>query len=183
MAARHEITGIWRGTYFFDLPEMRHPDGNGVGFEMRIRQNRWQRLLGLFEGGVHDDPVRGVPGQGQIRGRIRGSLITFTKRLPEFYVGGFKPLSLRDHLRKDDHELRREVAHPPIYYAGVSDENGVVTGTWEMCALTLPLDANGAELKWPRSTGTFSMSRVNSGFMGLSPTIQMPEKEGAGGSS
>lgn len=160
MAARNEITGIWRGTYFFDLPEMRHPDGNGVGFEMRIRQNRWQRLFGLFAGIVHDDPVHGVPGQGQIRGRIRGGSISFTKRLPECYVGGCKPVGLRDYLREHGHELRREVAHPPIYYTGVADENGVVTGTWEMRAMTMPLDANGAELKCPRSTGTFSMSRV-----------------------
>lgn len=160
MSSKHEISGIWRGTYFYDDAEMRHPDGCGVAFELKIIQTWWQRLFGLFSATVRDDPLRGVPGDGRIHGRHRRDSMTFTKKLPEFYVGGIKPVSLRDYLQEHGQELFREIAHPPIFYTGTFDNQGAVAGTWEIPALKLLLKTAGASLTGPRCTGTFSMSKV-----------------------
>lgn len=160
MNSKHEIAGLWRGTYFYDDPEMRHPDGGGVDFELNVRQALWQRWFGLFSASVHDDPLRGVPGDGHIHGKCRRDSMSFTKRLPEFYMGGRKPVSLRDYLQEHGHELGREIAHPPIFYTGTFDNQGGVAGTWEIPALKLLLKTAGASLTGPRCTGTFSMSKV-----------------------
>ena len=128
---------------------------------MRLTQTRWQRFWRRFTGHVTDDAPFGVPGEGDIEGSCTRRRVRFTKRLPELHLAGPQGLmSLADFLATHDYKLQRHFAHPPIYYDGEIAEDGSVTGTWLMEALNLRLDANGSELPFPRSTGTFQMRRL-----------------------
>ena len=101
-----DISGVWRGTYFYDLAEQRPPDGGGVHFELHLRQTWWQRLFGQFTGSVTDDASRGMPGTGVIRGECHDSSIRFTKEMPVLYIGSTErtvPLSV--YLREQGYEL------------------------------------------------------------------------------
>lgn len=154
------IVGSWRGTYSYDAPEMQGAGQAGVGFDLLLTQTRWQRFWGRFAGSVADDPPFGVPHPGRIVGRVSRGRLRFAKLLPELHVAGPEgSMSLRDYLATHDVRLRRRIPHPPIRYEGSLAEDGSVSGTWSIGALTLPLDTDGCELRLPRNTGTFHMRK------------------------
>jgi hypothetical protein len=154
-----EIAGYWKGTYFYDSPELAVV-GEGVDFELRLTQSMWQRFWGRFEGSVFDDPIRGIPDEGRIEGRVRETLLEFTKLLPEFYVGhAGRPVPLHEHLGEQGYDLWYGLAHPPIRYTGNFRDAYHAEGTWVIAPFRLKLEI-GLELDLPRCSGTFTLTKA-----------------------
>lgn len=154
------ISGVWRGTYFYDLAEQRPPDGGGVGFELRLTQTWLQRLFGGFSGTVTDDSMRGMSGTGTIHGRHSKTSMRFTKQMPtvQFTQNG-KSLTLPELLERHGRAYQvKRTPHPPILYTGTVTNGSKVFGTWliEESAIRI-----GPRLALPtlRCSGTFTLTR------------------------
>ena len=155
-----DISGVWHGTYFFDLAEQRPADGGGVAFELRLTQSWLQRIFGTFRGSVTDDPTRGMSGTGTVRGKHSQTSLRFTKRMPvaEFTYNG-KAVSLQQLFERHGLAYRApRNAHPPILYVGAFTSDSVAAGTWVIEEGTIRISAR-RHVPLPRCTGTFTLTR------------------------
>jgi hypothetical protein len=133
MGTGWSITGSWQGHYAYDpTSENPHPVP-AVPFRLQLKQG-W---FGRFSGRVQDDPGRGTPQEGTIKGVVSGDQIEFVKWQPVCYMrDGDRLQSLREYLESQCNlPPDRDVQLPPINYRGRYDAaTGRVAGTWEMRA-------------------------------------------------
>lgn len=159
MSKPESISGVWRGSYFYDIAEQRPSDGGGVDFELRLTQTFWQRLFRCFTGTVIDDPSHGLPGTGTIRGEYRFPSIRFTKEMPIAYItheGDSIPL--RESLLKHGYDIDCDFPHPPVLYEGTFHSDHEASGTWVIEADEFSI-APGITIGIPRNTGTWTLKR------------------------
>ncbi len=91
--------------------------------------------FGKLEGTVQDDPVSGMPDEGEVDGNLTGNQLSFVKRMPVDYVSADDELiSYREYfLRQTGKDLGYDPPHPPILYRGtVSADGNQMEGTWEI---------------------------------------------------
>jgi len=126
-----DLTGQWRGEYRFG--ELYPANLLAVPFLMELRGGWFRR----FRGTVRDDPARGMPELGLVRGRFVGVTITFTKFMPVGYTytesGARKTLRsiVQSHTGHDPGEIK----NPPVHYTGTFDPDSVVfRGDWRLAA-------------------------------------------------
>jgi hypothetical protein len=154
-----DISGLWKGSYFYDQGGIGPSDGLGVGFELRLRQVWWQRAFGRFSGTVRDDPDRGMPGEGRVDGSAREGAIRITKRMPFMYLGhGGQRVPVREYLRDQGLDPGRDIAHRPILYEGKFDAAGRAGGTWRIAAGVLRVTSH-VSLRLQECTGTWTLGR------------------------
>jgi hypothetical protein len=127
--ASFEIDGSWDGEYSFDPSEALSEIPPGARFTLTVQAAWFQAFTGV----IQDDPEKGVPEPAVVRGNVRGSNITFTKRYPAIfcYLGG-RTVSLAEYLESEfGLPLDYEVPGNAIHYEGEYDfaQEGV-TGTW-----------------------------------------------------
>jgi hypothetical protein len=162
MSKQRDISSIWRGLYFYDTEEMQQFYGKGIEFELHLTQSRWQRIFRRFSGTVCDRSDLGIPGEGYVHGRYHGETIFLTKFMPNFYLtDGTKVILLEEYLPQFGYGTRTGLAHPPIYYRGVFEDDGYVSGKWvvEPVSIFLGDSDRAAYLPFPETTGTFTMCR------------------------
>ena len=135
--ARWFVSGKWQGEYAYD-PSFQLP---AVPFQMSIESR-----FGFIFGKVQDDPYKGMPDVGTIRGwTYKDGRIAFTKRMPRETWARFN----RSTGNPDFHVTSRR--HPPIRYYGKWDrEKGMLSGTWTLVAPGF------------RNTGTWTAQPVDS---------------------
>jgi hypothetical protein len=159
MMSPKDISGLWKGAYFYDHTDLQQTATNGVSFELSLTQTRWQRWFGEFAGTVTDDVKCGLPGIGEIQGRVTGDHIRFSKTMPICYLSSEgRLISLSDYLRKNGFELGCDFPHPPVKYEGVFSSATDASGTWLIEEENLVI-SHGVELLFPRNSGTFSLHR------------------------
>lgn len=131
----------------------------GVPFELLLQQSWLQSLFGWFSGSVTDDPERGMPGTGRIRGALRGLSVRFTKRMPVSYtIHEGRKVAVRDHLRDHGFDPGYDIPHPAIAYRGAFTSSDSASGTW--CIPGGPLHVTSRfSIPIPRTTGTWTLSR------------------------
>ncbi|BCL40016.1 hypothetical protein [Nostoc sp. MS1] len=157
---RWNITGTWTGEYSYDPNDLYPNHQLSVPFTLVVQQS-W---FGRFRGQVQDDPQRGIPEQGFVKGQITGYKISFFKRLPVFYVASSTGLkTLFDYwLEEYNISLDHEVEHPPIHYIGeFSDLHNQASGVWRLGGNTIRVLSQGKLIQTvlPVSTGIWRMER------------------------
>jgi hypothetical protein len=161
--ARWSIAGLWRGRYAYAPGEAYRDPPPAVSFTLELERG-W---LGRFSGRVQDDPGRGPPEPGFVKGRVVGDRVQFRKWLPVFYVqDAGRLITLRDYLRRvAGLTLEEDLRPPPVYYRGaycaVTER---VAGSWEMPPEVLQFTSQGRAYEWPLAgvTGTWDMERLSS---------------------
>ena len=73
------VVGRWQGDYWWD-----GADRPKVGFLLVLRR----ALIGKsrFSGSVRDSLENGMPGEGQVWGKLTDGRLTFTKKMPGHYL-------------------------------------------------------------------------------------------------
>jgi hypothetical protein len=159
------ISGDWRGTYFFDHHQW-PPEGGGVDFVLSLSQGRFKGVFGRFAGFVTEDATRGVPGQGRIEGVCRFPGIRFVKHMPSLYVvtdGCLWPY--RQYLLSLGCDLRYDTLRLPILYQGNFDDPTHAKGRWiiEGRQFSIRRQVSGnprrQEVTLLRTTGTWILTR------------------------
>jgi len=129
-----------------------------VSFTLELKDG-W---FGIFSGTVQDDPKEGMPGRGNIRGKVTGMEVEFTKRMPVAYVRTPTGQMERNvSLRKYGVSLEEEAAeHPPIFYHGryLPDQDSIA-GEWRIPAHELIFAARGLRFRSKEGAGSFWMRR------------------------
>ncbi|MEH1852543.1 MAG: hypothetical protein V7L11_12840 [Nostoc sp.] len=157
---RWNITGTWIGEYSYDPNDLYPNHQLSVPFTLVLQQS-W---FGRFRGQVQDNPQKGMPEQGFVKGQIAGYKISFFKRLPVFYVASSTGLkTLFDYwLEEYGIRLDHQVEHPPIHYIGeFSDVHNQAIGVWRLGGNTIRVQSQGKLLQTvlPVSTGIWRMER------------------------
>jgi hypothetical protein len=128
-----------------------------VKFELTITQ-RW---FGLIHGTVTDDPTPIDRGTGTIRGTVLGSVIRFVKRMPSAFTwSNGRALSFSEHLAELGHPGIPDRPGLPIHYAGRFEGPDQASGEWVIRQRHLRV-ARGLWLRCPKTTGTWTMRRVD----------------------
>jgi hypothetical protein len=111
------MIGTWIGTYRHEskrIPEARRKQK--TRFVMKI--NQYDGIH--FSGTIHDDPeTGGTRGTGIVKGKIKGSSISFVKQMP-----------VQTSIDKNGMVIEEERKHRKIYYSGQMRENSAA-GMWK----------------------------------------------------
>jgi len=157
MASPTDLSGLWRGTYFYDHPTQHAAEPNGVIFELHLTQNWLQRRFGKFSGTTNDDPAHGLPDLGKVYGQCRAASLRFIREFPVWYFTGRK--TLNDCLRERGDHVEGDFAHPPVVYEGAFTSPREASGTWIIEAVDFSFAGSRSSIRCPRASGTFTLSR------------------------
>ena len=149
-----KLDGTWRGTYHYDLLE-NIPFRPSTDFTLVIKQG-W---FGFFKGSVTDDTPNGPPDTGSIAGDFSYPRISFTKKMPIWYV--FQPdgtrVTFREFIIGKGYAGREEFPGPAIIYEGKFSEPHQAEGTWFINPQFIRLRGNRKVAVNRRTTGTWNM--------------------------
>ncbi len=113
------MIGTWNGNYKFDNQKIQKV----IGFEKTNFKIIIDKFDGInFEGTVTDDlETGGMYGEGEIKGKIKDSKITFIKQMPIE--------SLIDVKTGKHYQTTKK--HSPIYYSGTIINSNTIVGEWK----------------------------------------------------
>ena len=126
---RWNMAGSWSGEYEYD-PTEEIPQGMPkISFTLDIEEE----FAGKFRGRIQDDPQKGPPEPGLVKGEVVGKSMEFVKQMPVCYF--FTPSGLKrfDEYSREMWGMKVDFSVPavPIHYQGNFTETGAeITGTW-----------------------------------------------------
>jgi len=156
VASPIDITGNWKGRYFYPSSYSAPVPKEGVPFHLVLKKG-W---FGRFSGPVQDDPACGVPEPGWVRGRVKAAELWFVKQLPvlRFQSSEGKSETEQELLARHGIQHGPSRRHPPIFYQGlIAADNQRAEGEWILKARSLIL--GGRFFSMPESRGAWMMER------------------------
>ena len=131
-----QLPSSWTGAYAYDPIEGIEIDPPPVSFSMEWKLG-W---FGRFIGTVNDAPDTCMPETGKIKGRVRGTSISFTKYMPVETI-----------MNPDGSSFRTNNPHRPIHYYGDYDaKQNRLIGKWYIAPFS------NADEEFDGSTGTWT---------------------------
>jgi hypothetical protein len=154
------LTGTWKGEYVFEETKdggSKLVMGTEVSFTMELKQG-W---LGTVTGTIKEDPDVGFPEEGEIKGKIKGTVIVFEKIMPKLRMMHEKSrLSLDDIVERYSFVMDTEEKHPKIRHIGdLSADGNTIEGTWLSPEYVLNVPGSSQNIGLPKLAGTFKMTR------------------------
>jgi hypothetical protein len=155
------VTGTWKGEYVFEETKdggSRYVAGTVVPFTVHLKLG-W---FGSLAGTVKEDPDTGFPEEGQIKGKIKGSVLIFEKLMPKMRLMHEKSrMTLEQIAERSSFVLDTDHPHPPIRHIGdLSPDGNAIEGTWLSPEYQLNIPGSGQIIAIAKLAGTFKLTRA-----------------------
>jgi hypothetical protein len=157
--AAFDMNGAWAGEYSYDPSPSLSTELPIVRFTLAAEIGWFGHLTGT----VRDDPERGIPVPATIDGKVAGTLVTFQKQYPVFYVyDGERSITLTESVEKQGIVMDQEILPAPVRYRGEYDPDTMeIHGTWEIGPRRIAFRSHGQLMaaNSPGARGTWWMRR------------------------
>jgi hypothetical protein len=155
------VTGTWKGEYTFEEAEGgagKAVAGTVVTFTLKLKQG-W---LGSFSGTIQEDPRSGFPEAGEVKGKVKGTVIIFEKSMPKLrLIHEHGMVSLEQWAERRKVVMDTDMPQPKIRHLGdFSADGNSAEGTWLMDEDSVPVPGSYERLQLPTLAGTWKMSRA-----------------------
>ena len=155
------VTGTWKGEYAFEESEEgagKSVAGTVVTFTLKIKQG-W---LGSFAGTIQEDPRTGFPEPGEVKGKVKGAVISFEKSMPKLrLIHEHGMVALEQWAERRKVVMDTDMPHPKIRHLGdFSADGNSAEGTWLMNQDSVSVPGSYEKLQLPTLAGTWKMTRA-----------------------
>ncbi len=158
------VTGTWVGQYWYNP----NPESTKLPppcrFGLRLAQSG---CFSTVRGKDWEEPIRGMPGPGIVKGRAGRDYLRFFKWMPVCYVisKDLRLITLGEHMELEyGQPLDQPVPHPPIRYFGKCDSTGdKLEGRWELISTLIEVTSRGQLVRLGSGTanGRWTAQRVS----------------------
>ncbi len=156
-----DVTGTWTGEYTFEETKdggSRLVVGKVVTFKMVLKQG-W---FGMVTGTIEEDPDEGFPEKGQIKGKLRGTVLVFEKMMPKLRMMHERSRKTLEQLAEQNtFVIDTDKPHPKIRHIGdLAADGKSMEGTWMEPEESLSIPGSAQTIGIPKLVGAWKVTRA-----------------------